>query len=139
MPGLGLVERESAVGRPSELELGLAVAEAPRRALDEGEPLVRFGAIARRHEADRERFAEETVGGFVLGVVIGLESGQQGSLGRPGADVEEADRRRRLHAARQQHGGQCYREPQSRPHEPNLWRTEIVCPAVTSIDTVWGA
>ncbi len=47
-------------------------------------------------QAGGERFAEQAVGGFVLGVVIGLESGQQGSLRRPGADVEQADRWRRL-------------------------------------------
>ena len=80
---------------------------------------MRLGAIARRHETLGERFAEETVGSVVLGVVIGLESGQQGSLRRPGADIEKAERRR-LHTARHQSGGQCYREPQRRPHEPNL-------------------
>ena len=88
MAGLGLVEGEGAIGLARELELRLAVAEAAGRALDEREPLVCLGAIARRDQAGGERFAEETVGRVVLGVVIGLDSGQQGAFSRPGADVE---------------------------------------------------
>ena len=53
-------------------------------ALDEGEPLVRLGAVARRGEAGGERFPEVAIGGVVLGVVIGLEPGQQAPF-RPAA------------------------------------------------------
>jgi hypothetical protein len=74
MPGLGSAQREACIGRARLAELLLAVGQALAGAGDEGQQLVRGGAVARALQPVGQCLAQRLLGLRVLPVVLGADA-----------------------------------------------------------------